>query len=78
MKIIDNKVSAIEPDFDREITKSFCEPGKKLLASIWCYQRSTSNKETVSIIIKKYAVIRHSFWSRRDFLSIMASGAKQF
>jgi len=61
--VIKNKVSAEVADWEREFSADFWEPGKKLLASIRCYQKYSSKKGMIAHIFKKSAVIRHRFWS---------------
>jgi serine O-acetyltransferase len=57
-------ISATVPDWSREY-KPFYQwaPSKSLIASIRCYQSITNIKNPIKFIIKKFAVLRHRFWS---------------
>jgi serine O-acetyltransferase len=55
--------SAVSPDWQREKSKRFWEPAKKLLNSIRDYQKYNEKKNLMSSFHKKLAVIRHRFWS---------------
>lgn len=58
------QVSATVPDWSRE-AKSLFEwaPSRSLLASIREYQRHAGRRNPVSLVLKKFAVLRHRFWS---------------
>jgi serine O-acetyltransferase len=57
-------ISETEPDWSREKCSTFWQPGKKLLASIRCYQRVSLRKSNpYYYFISKIAVFRHRFWS---------------
>lgn len=58
------KVSAEVPDWSRE-SKRFLSwhPSRALLASIRSYQYHAGTLNPLSIFLKKYAVLRHRFWS---------------
>jgi serine O-acetyltransferase len=62
--IMDAKVSSEEPEWTREeIRPGEWAPGKRLLACIREYQRHGSNPGLFSPAIRKWAVLRHRFWS---------------
>ena len=57
-------VSAEIPDWSREQKKAFSwQPSFALLASIRSYQRNAGSRNPLRILTKKYAVLRHRFWS---------------
>jgi serine O-acetyltransferase len=57
-------VSAEIPDWSRESKAFFAwQPSKSLLASIRSYQSHAGSKSPLRIILKKFAVIKHLFWS---------------
>lgn len=58
------EVSAEVPDWSRE-SKSFFSwhPSRALLASIRSYQHHAGALNPLSIFLKKFAVLRHRFWS---------------
>lgn len=62
--MMDAQISASEPDWSRERKKvfSWC-PSRSLLASIRAYQRHSPSRNPLSIIARKFAIIRHCFWS---------------
>lgn len=49
-------ISATEPDWSREVPRRFWDPSRKLLQSLRSYQRSQGLR-------RKWAVLRHRFWS---------------
>ncbi len=57
-------VSAQVADWSRE-HKSFTawRPGRSLLASIRVYQRNAQRRGPVAALMRKFAVLRHAFWS---------------
>lgn len=58
------KVSAEVPDWSREKKPFFSwNPPRALLASIRSYQRHAGSFHPVSILVRKWAVLRHRFWS---------------
>ncbi len=57
-------VSAEVPDWSRENKPPFSwHPSQALLASIRSYQRHAGSRNPFRILVKKYAVLRHRFWS---------------
>lgn len=59
-----NRVAADIPDWSREAKSLFrWDPSRSLLASIRSYQRQASSKNPMRALVKKYAVLRHRFWS---------------
>jgi serine O-acetyltransferase len=62
--IMDATVSSEEPDWSREaIRQGEWAPGKRLLASIRDYQRHGSSGSLLGPAMRKWAVVRHRFWS---------------
>lgn len=58
------KVSAEVPDWSREKKVFFSwNPSRALLASIRSYQRHAESRNPLCIVVKKWAVLRHRFWS---------------
>lgn len=57
-------VSAEVPDWSRERKSFFSwQPSRSLLASIRMYQECVESRNPWRMLIKKYAVLRHRFWS---------------
>ncbi len=58
------RVSADEADWSRE-TKSSIEwhPPRSLLASIRMYQRHAARRGALPLLARRFAVLRHRFWS---------------
>lgn len=57
-------VSATVEDWSRENKRFFSwQPSRALLASIRSYQRHTGSINPIHIFLKKYAVLRHRFWT---------------
>lgn len=58
------KISAMVPDWTREGKKffSWC-PSRSLLASIRAYQCHATSRHPLGVICRKFAVLRHIFWS---------------
>lgn len=53
-----------QPDWGREALKAGeWNPGKQLLASLRDYQRFASSSGSLAVLRKKWAVVRHRFWS---------------
>ncbi len=59
------KISSSRPDWSREEKAIFVwHPSRSLLASIRQYQRYTaSNNMFLRLILRKFSVVRHRFWS---------------
>ena len=59
-----NAVSATEPDWSREAKRPWeWAPSRSLLASIRSYQRLTSVNGPLKTVRRRWAVLRHRFWS---------------
>lgn len=56
-------ISSELPDWERERTKNFWSPARKLLKSIRDYQQSFSKKSLLAKLNKKIAVMRYRFWT---------------
>ena len=57
-------ISAELPDWSREYKRFFSwDPSRALLASIRSYQRNSNSRIPWRVLIKKWAVLRHCFWS---------------
>lgn len=57
-------VSADVPDWPCEKKSLFSwDPSRSLLASIRSYQRHANSRNPVCVLMKKWAVLRHRFWS---------------
>jgi len=56
-------ISATEPDWTREKPQRWWDPGPKLLASIRAYQRYRSRGGPIRLLMSKFCVLRHRFWS---------------
>jgi serine O-acetyltransferase len=60
----ESNVSAVIPDWSREEKTWFSwQPSRSLLASFRSYQRNANSVNPLRIVIKKFAVLRHRFWS---------------
>lgn len=58
------EISAEVPDWSREKKNFFSwQPPRSLLASIRSYQRYAGSQNFLHIFIKRWAVLRHRFWS---------------
>lgn len=58
------KVSAEVPDWSREKKRIISwNPSLALLASIRSYQRHAESHNPLRVLVKKWAVLRHRFWS---------------
>lgn len=58
------KVSADVPDWSREEKCFFSwHPSRALLSSIRTYQHHAESKNPLRALVKKWAVLRHRFWS---------------
>ena len=59
-----SEVSATVPDWTREQKSFFAwNPARSLLASIRAYQRNTASRNPLALLARKFAVLRHRFWS---------------
>ena len=56
------KISASEPDWEREKLTAWWQPSKQLIKSIRQYQK-WQNRGVFGRIIQKYTVLEHRFWS---------------
>lgn len=59
-----NNLSCDVPDWSRE-SKSFFAwtPSRSLLASIRAYLKNSESRSPINIFLRKFAVLRHRFWS---------------
>lgn len=58
------EISPEVPDWSREYKRIFSwAPSRALLASIRSYQRQGNSRNPFRMVIKKWAVLRHRFWS---------------
>jgi serine O-acetyltransferase len=56
--------SELNPDWSREHKSFFSwNPSRSLLASLRAYQKCSISTNPIAIILKKFAVLRHHFWS---------------
>jgi len=61
---VNTAVSAHKPDLAREYKSVFSWfPSRSLLASIRSYQRCVGSRNPLFIVARKFAVLRHRFWS---------------
>ena len=58
-----DSISSTVPDWQREVSRGFWDPGRKLLKAIRQYKRWQSKKSIVAKLICKACVFRHGFWS---------------
>jgi serine O-acetyltransferase len=56
-------VSDVTPDWDREIPRQFWDPSRKLLLSIRKYQHWRDRRGVFPVLMCKWLVFRHLFWS---------------
>lgn len=56
-------ISAEVADWQREKVTHFWMPNRKLLKSIRDYERYNQRKSIGSVLFKRFAVLRHRFWS---------------
>lgn len=57
-------ISADQPDWSREAKPFFAwSPARSLLASIRAYQRYADSRLPWFVLLRKWAVLRHRFWS---------------
>lgn len=56
-------VSATEPDWSRERPGGWWDPPRRLLKSIRDYQRHRDRPGPLSPLARRWAVLRHRFWS---------------
>ncbi|NHA15367.1 serine O-acetyltransferase [Thioalkalivibrio sp. XN279] len=57
------QVSATQPDWSRERAGRYWEPDKRLIASIRSYQRYAKKRGILAAVFKRFATLRHRFWS---------------
>ena len=55
--------SAEIPDFGREKPTRYWDPSRRLLRSIRAYQKWKAKRGPFANLLKKWAVLRHRFWS---------------
>jgi serine O-acetyltransferase len=58
-----DRISAEIPDWSREQPRQFWDPGRKLLLAIRRYQYWRSKWGPFAVLICKWLVMRHRFWS---------------
>ena len=64
VEVITTKVSAEVPDWSREYKHILSwQPSRSLLGSIRSYQRHAKSGNPFRVLMKKWAVLRHRFWS---------------
>lgn len=56
-------ISSEVPDWSREESKRYWEPGKHLLATIRSYQRWQERQGLFAVCMRRIAVLRHRWWS---------------
>jgi serine O-acetyltransferase len=56
-------LSAEVADWSRERPQQFWDPGRKLLAALRSYQRWHTRPGPLSVLVCKFLVLRHRFWS---------------
>tara|TARA_R110001583_G_scaffold38302_2_gene123764 strand:- start:5979 stop:6299 length:321 start_codon:yes stop_codon:yes gene_type:complete len=56
-------VSTNNADWGRETPRQFWGPSRKLLKSIRDYQRFKKNDRLLNVLLSKFCIIRHLFWS---------------
>lgn len=56
-------ISATEPDWSREVCRSWWDPSRQLLKSIRCYQHWSQRSGILAQLLCKKFVIDHCFWS---------------
>ena len=56
-------ISAITPDWSRELPHRFWDPGRNLLKAIRGYQRINQEQGLAPAWLKKVTILRHRFWS---------------
>jgi len=57
-------VSSTVPDWSREYKRpGEWNPGKSLLASIRAYQKHCDSRHPLALLFRRWAVLRHRFWS---------------
>lgn len=56
-------VSSTIADWTREQSSTYWEPSKRLLKTIRDYQSAQDKNVLIRVIVKKWAVLRHRFWS---------------
>lgn len=59
-----SEISPVIPDWSREHKRHFAwQPSKSLLAAIRDYQCHAASRNPLRVLLKKWAVLRHRFWS---------------
>jgi serine O-acetyltransferase len=59
----DASISAEVPDWTREVPRRFWDPGRKLLLSVRRHQHWYHKRGPVAILMRRWLVVRHRFWS---------------
>lgn len=57
------EISATTPDWSREISSGYWDPGRRLLEAIRSYQHWAARGGVLAEVMMREAVIRHHFWS---------------
>jgi serine O-acetyltransferase len=57
------RISATEPDWERERIRGFWDPGRKLLRAVRRYQACKRRGTPLARLMAKYWVLNHRFWS---------------
>ena len=57
------KISAEVPDWRREKSKYYWEPGKRLIGTIRSYQYWRDRSGLIAFFVRKVVVLRHRWWS---------------
>ena len=60
---VQDGISAEVPDWSRERPRQFWDPGRKLLLAIRAYQYWNKRSGPFSLVVCKWLVLRHRFWS---------------
>jgi serine O-acetyltransferase len=58
-----NGISAEIPDWNREKSKRYWEPGKRLIGTIRCYQYWNKRNGPITFFMRKIIVLRYRWWS---------------
>lgn len=55
--------SATEADYSREAVNQFWDPSRQLIKSIRKYQKAKASGSVLSVLVSKFAVLQHRFWT---------------
>jgi serine O-acetyltransferase len=56
-------ISPTEPDWERERPRRMWDPSRKLLRAIRSFQRWRARRGPIAVLLCKWCVLRHRFWS---------------